>query len=105
MLVVCLTVVLKLVIAVFLFCIFKQSDRNDLIFFGHFKNVSIYDRMCEPSTLASQCETGPPRNLYFDFTIHLAFRGLDFFLRFSKYFAVLKFFFIATHYHFSSFVF
>jgi len=42
--VICLTVVLKLTITVFLAYIFKHWDRNDLIFFGHFKDVSVYDR-------------------------------------------------------------
>jgi len=31
-------------ISVFLAYIFKHSDRNDLIFFGHFKNSAVYDR-------------------------------------------------------------
>jgi len=39
-----LTVVLKLTIRVFLSYIFKHSDRNNLIFFGHFKNISVCDR-------------------------------------------------------------
>jgi len=28
----------------FLACIFKHYDRSDLIFFGRFKNVLVYDR-------------------------------------------------------------
>jgi len=39
-LVICLTVILKLAVAVFVSYIFGHSDRNDLIFFGHFKNIS-----------------------------------------------------------------
>jgi len=35
---------IKLTITVFLAYIFNHSDRNDLIFFGHFKSVSLYDR-------------------------------------------------------------
>jgi len=27
-----------------LVCIFKHSDRNDLIFFGHFKNRSVTEK-------------------------------------------------------------
>jgi len=42
--VICPTVVLKLTITLFLAYIFKHSDRSGLIFFGHFKDVSIYDR-------------------------------------------------------------
>jgi len=42
--VICLAVVWKLVITVFLACVFRHSDRNHLIFFGHFKNVSVYDQ-------------------------------------------------------------
>jgi len=42
--VICLTVVLKLTTKVFFAYIFKHSDQNDSIYFGHFKNVSIYDR-------------------------------------------------------------
>jgi len=38
-LVVCLTVALKLAVTMFSAYIFRHSDRNDLIFFGHFKNV------------------------------------------------------------------
>ena len=41
--VICLTVVLKHAITVFLAYIFKLSDINDLILFGHFKNVLVYD--------------------------------------------------------------
>jgi len=37
-------VVLKLTITVFSAYIFKHSDLNDLIFFSHFKNVSVYDQ-------------------------------------------------------------
>jgi len=40
----CVTVVLKLATKAFLTCIFKHSERNDLIFFGRFKNVSVYDQ-------------------------------------------------------------
>jgi len=43
-LVICLTIVLKLAVTVFLVCISRHSDRNDLIFFSHFKIVSVYDR-------------------------------------------------------------
>ena len=42
--VICLTVVLKLTIKVFLAYIFKHSDQNDSIYFGHFKNVSVCDQ-------------------------------------------------------------
>jgi len=42
--VISLTVVLKLVVTVFLANIFRHSDRTDLIFFGHFKIISLYDR-------------------------------------------------------------
>jgi len=39
------SVVLKLAIAVLIKAyIFRHSDWNDLIFFGHFKNISVYDR-------------------------------------------------------------
>ena len=39
-----LTVVLKLAITVFLAYIFKHSDRNDSSFFGHFQNISVYQK-------------------------------------------------------------
>jgi len=44
--VICLTVVLKLALKVCfrLYCIFKHCDRNDLIFFGHFENVSMTEK-------------------------------------------------------------
>jgi len=43
-LVICLTVVLKLAITVFFTLYFETFYRNDLIFFGHFKNVSVDGR-------------------------------------------------------------
>ena len=42
--VICLTIALKLAVAVFIAYIFRHSDRNDLIFFGHFINILICDR-------------------------------------------------------------
>jgi len=42
-LIICLTVVLKLAVTVFLAYIFRHSDRNDLIFFSHFKIILVYD--------------------------------------------------------------
>ena len=41
--VICLTFVLKLAIKVFFTFSFKHSDRNGFTFFGHFKNVSVYE--------------------------------------------------------------
>ena len=42
--IICLTAVLKLTTKCFLAWIFKHSDRNDLIFFGHHKNVAVCGR-------------------------------------------------------------
>jgi len=42
--VICPTVVLKFVIKVFLAYIFKHCDRNDLLFFGNEKNVSVFNQ-------------------------------------------------------------
>ena len=42
--VICLTVVLKLAITVLFSWPKMTSDRNDFIFFGHIKNVSVHDR-------------------------------------------------------------
>jgi len=43
---------IKTPLKVFLARIFKYSDRNDLIFFGHFKNISVYDRKKSASKYA-----------------------------------------------------
>jgi len=42
---------------VFLASIFKHSDRNYLIFFGHFENVSVYDRK-KTGSVAKKCTAG-----------------------------------------------
>ena len=42
--VICLTAVLKLAVTVFISVYLRHSDRNDIIFFGHFKNISVYNR-------------------------------------------------------------
>jgi len=56
------SVVLKLATKVFLPCILKHSDQNDLIFFGHFKNVTVYDRkMTEKNNILIGSKTVPCR--------------------------------------------
>ena len=53
--VVCLAVVLKLTVTVFLAHTFKHSYRNDLHFFARFKNVSVYDlKMTEKKTASKR---------------------------------------------------
>jgi len=42
---------------VFLAYIFRHSDRNDLIFFGYFKIISVYDRKINSVTLAKNDTT------------------------------------------------
>ena len=53
--IICLTVVLKLAITVLFSWPKMTSDRNDFIFFGHIKNVSVHDRkMTEKKTALRQ---------------------------------------------------
>jgi len=60
--VICPTVVLTLALKVFLAYIFKHSDWNDLIFFGHFKSVSVYDRKKMVKTSSKAEKTGLSNN-------------------------------------------
>jgi len=41
---ICLTVILKLDVTVFIVYIFRHYDRNDLIFVSHFKNNLVHNQ-------------------------------------------------------------
>ena len=66
--VICLTIISKLAATVFIilyfhrFYIFIDSDRNGIIFFGHFKNISIHDRKKPRPPFQKHCSMKPIRS-------------------------------------------
>ena len=68
---ICLTIASKLTVKVFCSLCFQTFCQNDFIFFGHFKNISVYDRKktapttCFAESLLKSTELGArPHHMY-----------------------------------------